>query len=401
MKRILSLLTAALLALGMKAQNVDSLTLSELKLNFVVPDIPAFKTLGTDPTNLLRPSTPKALAVSMSQFYNDRKVVIPKAFAMELSPALLISASKHTLRELQTYQKHAVINSLRISLGSSNDTNITTSGRSMSLGLRITPINKGDMQTDKAFLQEVSNHLHLFVLTEDSLRRQFAQANIDSVKRWAGSSDPNIHNIDNVVDWDDALYEKLRSDSLWLKKYNTFKTGIKSFDFDKWLAAEKEAYKKRNWNATKLDFAAAAMGSSPDSLVKSVRFKRADVWATLALRAGKNGQLLIGLNGTVYKDLKDTVRSTMNKDYYLLSVPLRYLLGTNRVKGFAEAQYQYGSSGKGTSSLYCNLGTELNIVDGFWLNFTGGVKSDLNTGVTSFVSSLNLKMTLPEKFKFF
>lgn len=401
MKRLISLLVAGVIVLGAKGQNVDSLTLSELKLNFVVPDIPAFKTLGTDPTNLLRPSTPKALAVSMSQFYNDKKIVIPQAFAMEISPALLINANSHTLRELQAYQKHAAINSLRISLGTSSDTSITTSGRSMSLGLRITPINKGDMQTDKAFLQEVSNHLHVFVLTEDSLRRQFAQANIDSVKRWAGNTDPNVHNIDNVIDWDDALYDKLRSDSLWNKKYNTFKAGIKAFDFDKWLAAEKEAYKKRNWNATKLDFAAAVMGSSPDSLVKSARFKRADAWATLALRAGKNGQVLVGVNGTIYKNLKDTVRSTMNKDYYLLSIPVRYLLGTNRVKGFAEAQYQYGSIGSGTSSLYCNLGTELNIVDGFWLNFTGGLKSDFNTGVTSFVSSLNLKLTLPEKFKFF
>lgn len=401
MKRLVVLLAAGLITLGIKAQNLDSLTLSELKLNFVVPDIPAFKTLGTDPTNLLRPSTPKALAVSMSQFYNDRKVIIPQGFAMEISPALLINANSHTLHDLQTYQKHAAINSTRISLGSSNDTSITASGRSMSLGLRITPVNKGDMQTDKAFLLEVAKQLHVFLFTEDSIRRQFAQSNIDSVKRWAGVTDPAINSIDKVVDWDFALYDKLRSDSTWLKKYNTFKTGIKSFDFDKWLAAEKEAYKKRNWNATKLDFAAAAMASSPDSLVKSVRFKRADVWATLALRAGRNGQVLIGLAGTVYKNLKDTARSTMNTDYYLLSVPVRYLLGTNRVKGFAEAQYQYASSGPGTSSLYCNLGTELNIVDGFWLNFTGGLKSDFNTGATSFVSSLNLKLTLPEKFKFF
>jgi len=131
------------------AQDVDSLAFGDLKLNFVVPDMPAFKALGTEPSTILRPSTPKALAVSLSEFYDAQKIVLPKAFAMEVSPALLWNANKKEV-ELKKYRERACINSFRLSLGTSSDTSISPSGRVMALVLNIKQIWHEDLTTDNS-----------------------------------------------------------------------------------------------------------------------------------------------------------------------------------------------------------------------------------------------------------
>ena len=40
-----------------QAQDNDKIELGKLKLNFAVPDMPAFNVLGTEHSNLLRPPT--------------------------------------------------------------------------------------------------------------------------------------------------------------------------------------------------------------------------------------------------------------------------------------------------------------------------------------------------------
>src|SRR5689334_4525690 len=120
MKKLLPVFSLLLSTLIVNAQDpkkndkeeLEDTTLSQMKLNFVVPDVPAFKILGTEPTDLLRPSTPKALAVSMSSFNDNGKMIIPKAFALEVSPSLLLNSRKGPV-ELKEYAKNAVVNSFR------------------------------------------------------------------------------------------------------------------------------------------------------------------------------------------------------------------------------------------------------------------------------------------------
>ncbi|MEJ7678402.1 MAG: hypothetical protein WKG06_11190 [Segetibacter sp.] len=150
MKRLLFLFISIAIVTIAKSQRVELLTLSKLKLNFAVPDMPAFKSLGTESSDLLRPSTVQALAITTSEFYQDRKLLLPQAFAMEISPSLLINAKKGPV-ELRKYAKRAVLNSLRFSLGSSKDSSLSPSGRNLSFGLRISLIDKGDLTTDTSY----------------------------------------------------------------------------------------------------------------------------------------------------------------------------------------------------------------------------------------------------------
>lgn len=369
-----------------------------LKLNFAVPDMPAFKTLGTEPSDLLKPSTPKALAVSMSQFYDNRQFIIPKAFAMEISPALLVNSNS---TKLSDYSKNAGINSFRISLGTSIDTILSKNGRNLALGFRITPIDEGDPVRDKVFLNNISLHLKQFRMNESVLRKEFAQTRIKELKKLDGKENvDSIKNIDQMPDWDFLLNKLIMKDSKWKEDYNSFVKDAQ--EFDKWMEGEKANRKKYLWNATKLDIALSVLSSSPDTLVKNIQFNRAQLWLTYAHRAGKNGQLMIGLNGSIYKDLADKADSTKNNVYWNASLPIRYLFGTNRIKGFLEFQEKYEIVlNTTTNNLLLNLGAELNIIDGFWVNLSGGINNNTTNGITSFIANLNVKLTMPEKFKFF
>jgi hypothetical protein len=130
---------------------IDSLV-KNLRLNFAVPDLPAFNGLEGEPSNLLRPSTPKDFSIVANEFYNGSNIIIPKTIAIEVSPITLMQYNKLTL---QVYQKNPTLYNSRVSIGTYRDsTNISR----ISLGYRTTLVNKGDIKNDKN-LKELINHL--------------------------------------------------------------------------------------------------------------------------------------------------------------------------------------------------------------------------------------------------
>jgi hypothetical protein len=366
-----------------QAQDNEKLDLGKLKLNFAVPDMPAFNVLGTEPSNLLRPSTPKELAVSFSEFFQNSRFIIPKAFALEVSPSLLINSKKGP-QQLKHYIDHQVINSLRVSIGTSVDTVLSPSGRSSGIGARISLINKGDFPRE--VMQQIADRLRIFrKQIEEHFEGEFAVRNgIDTA---------------NVVDWEAKLREEpLRSK--FDKELADTASNMAQAEFMRDIKAIKERYKRDHWNDEKLDVAVALLASSPDSLIKKLRFNRASFWLTYAAKMGSSGQLLLGIYAYTSKDLTDTNKETMNKSYQYISIPVRYFLGTNRVKAFAETQYSYVGREEAHKVLV-NLGSELNVTDGFWFTFYGGMDYNSKVGKASFVTSLNLKVTLPENFNLF
>jgi hypothetical protein len=366
------------------SQDLDSVTLSKLKLNFVVPDMPAFKALGTEPSDLLRPSTPQAFAVSVSEFYQNRQFVLPEAFAVEITPALLLNANKG-LAELQEYARHRVANSFRLSIGTASDTSLSTSGRNLSLGMRINLINKGDMVTDAEYLAGISEALGRF-------RQQVRSGTLIEFAR--------EQKIDMTqVDWEYEIFGNPQMKQAF-DAYLANEEEASQQGFSVVLDSLKDDYKKRNWNATKLDVALAVLSTSADSLIRSIRFNRTQLWVACALRAGRSGQLILGINSQISKDLRDTVSPMKDDIYFDLAIPVRYLIGTNRVKGFAEAAYSYSNRAEENKIMF-HVGTEVNPLDGLWLNFYAGVDYSIDSGNAAFITNLDLKITLPERFNFF
>lgn len=407
MKRILrwAILPVLIAPQYIYSQTPDSLTLSRMKLNFIVPDMPAFKSLGTEPSNLLRPSIPQAFAVAISEFYSQQKFIIPNSFAVEISPSLLLNAKKGNQALQDRYAKNRVLNSFRISLGSGRDTSFSPTGRNLALGFRINLVNDGEMATDMEELREISEKLGEFRIATRAIRKAFAGKYIDQVKIWAKKFNvqpereiDRAAGPDDITDWDLILDENL-SDTAWKKKYDEFVGQQRAPEFDAWFIAEKERYRKANWNANKFDLALSVLGSSKDSLLGSARFSRIDLWGTFALRSGASAQTLFGLN-VGYGSIDSLLKVNDDKKYLHLAVPVRYLVGTNRIKGFCEVQYEYLQQNKSNNGLF-NLGAEVNPLDGLWLNFYGGINFNASAGSSYFRTNLDIKITLPEKFNLF
>jgi hypothetical protein len=291
--------------------------------------------------------------------------------------------SKIGPQQLQHYIKQQVINSLRISIGTSVDTVLSPSGRSSGIGARISIINKGDFPTE--VLKQIAARLRIFrEAVSNQFMREFAIRNgIDTTQ----------------IDWEAQLQTgplKAKFD----KELSDVASNKVQADFMRDIKAIKEQFKREHWNDEKLDVAVALLASSPDSLIRKLRFNRASFWLTYAAKAGKSGQLLLGIYAHTNKDLNDTSKATMHKSYHNISVPVRYFIGTNRVKAFAETQYSYAGREEAHKVLV-NLGSELNVIDGLWFTFYGGLDYNSKLGKGSFVTSLNLKATLPENFKLF
>src|ERR1700748_2857962 len=87
---VVSVVTHAQVGDSVFIHRADSDVLQTMKLGFAVPDIPAFKALGLDPSNILRPSEVKDFALALGSFRNKGNFVVPKNLAAEVAPALLI-----------------------------------------------------------------------------------------------------------------------------------------------------------------------------------------------------------------------------------------------------------------------------------------------------------------------
>ena len=118
MKRIIYSILVLLIGIGnipLTGQSQEDTSLvKNLRLNFAVPDMPAFQLLGTNPSHILRPSTPREFAVMASDFGLNNDFALPSSFAAEIAPFILFKSNNLTLSE---YDKHSELYSLRVSVG--------------------------------------------------------------------------------------------------------------------------------------------------------------------------------------------------------------------------------------------------------------------------------------------
>jgi hypothetical protein len=152
MKRIIIILVV-LLAAG-RAWADEIATEAEKVADFDklrTPDSPAFVILGVSPTEIQRPTTPKALAVALSGFVTgqDPSISIPESFALEVAPYWLFS---HPDLDLQTYRDDHLMRPIRtfsISVGTSqtartDEMEVDHTDSDLALGVRTTLFQTGD-----------------------------------------------------------------------------------------------------------------------------------------------------------------------------------------------------------------------------------------------------------------
>ena len=358
-------------------KKADSAVLEKVKLGFAVPDIPAFKALGLDPSNILRPSEAKELALTLGSFRSDGDFIIPKNMAVEIAPALLINPW-YTLKQYQENGLLQAFTKTRLSLGTNEDKKTKTNN--LALGLRSALIDKGDFRKDRSLLRD-----SLYPL-QDTFISNINRKLVVFIQKAGG---PEKY---------DSLYSKPQQDSI----ENVIQEEVKKetkVDFDKTYNKLVENFRKRNWNAARLDFAYSLVLQSPDSLIGNAELNKHFFWLVYATRPGKNntwGQFLFNISNALY--------SSDNKMYNEFTGNFRFYAGANKVKGFIESQYQNIESPNKArlETLYAQVGVEANIFKGVWIHFGTGVLNALNgNNKSQLLSNLNLYLTFPEDFKLF
>jgi hypothetical protein len=355
-------------------KKADSAVLETVKLGFAVPDIPAFKALGLDPSNILRPSEAKDIALMFGSFRSNGNFVIPRDLAVEVTPALLFKP----WFTLQEYQKKGLLRAFtktRLSLGTSEDEG--SGVHNLSLGLRTSLVDKGDFRLDRDLLREKLYPLQdAFVVKVNNRLREIIIQSGGPLKY-------------------DSMYTKPQQDSI----LDVVQNEIGKETLDEPYNKAVEDFKKQNWNAARMDFAYSLVLQSPDSLLGDVKVYKHLFWLAYATRPGKNctwAQLLFSINNGVYR--------YQDQFYNDFTANFRFYGGVNKVKGFIEAQYRNTDSpiSPRLETLYAQIGVEANVFKGIWVHFGTGVLNGLNGDAKSqILSNLNLYLTLPENLKLF
>jgi hypothetical protein len=357
-------------------KKADTNVLSKIKLDFAVPDMPAFKALGNDPSNLLRPSSAKEIAFMVGSFRNGGNSVIPENLSVEVAPALF--KPWYTLQEYRENAGLRFLTKSRISLGS--DMNKDTKLNSLAAGLRFTFLDKADFRKDKDFLEtEIFAKQDRYTGKFEKIRNELIVKKGLKQLEFAQLSATEQTKIN-----DEAL-------ALAIKELG--------FDLDKDVANALAKYKKENWNASKIDFAYSIVAQSKDNKINNAAISKHSFWLAYAIKPGKAntwGQILLGINNNLVRDIDQKFYNEFNGN-------ARFYVGANRLKGFVESQYKnhYSSTGR-NETLYAQLGMELAIYKSIWIHFGTGVENALDgKSKSQLMGNLNLSLALPENLSLF
>jgi hypothetical protein len=348
MKRSLLLAAAGLLlALPAAAQNADSLAAS-FEVDFAVPDAPAFELLGVDPSTAVRPSSVRAFATSLSDFTGGGELFhIPRAFAVEVSPALLIAGKRLTLAR---YQDNPQLYRFRLSAATLRSE--AGSATQLALGMRMSLRDDADLRTNKEYIRDATD-------VATAINNIYVEA-----RKRMGRPDPANPRPIILTDSERQQVENI----------------LKPF---------RDRYAQTAWNASAFDISAGARASAQDSLGNGLRMEQYALWGTWAAGFGSWGQLLVGVQGGMLRDSVTTEFGTSG------SLSARFYAGTNELKIFVEGQGR--AAQHELPDWLLHAGGEARLIPRLWTNFSAGVQWD-ETRDARLVARFTVKMGTPVGF---
>lgn len=316
----------------------------DLRTKFAVPDAPAFNILSETPSDILKPASVKDIAIGFSGFLgDDNKLTLPKSFALEFAPGLLINGKNLTLDD---YRKNAWLYRLRLSLATSRMDNAKTA-TNLAFGIRVTINDESDPRTNKEYIDEATK-----------LAKEI-QDIIDERRKVLGptATIAEIENDQKLISAKKDLIDKFRV---------------------KWL--------EEKWNKNISELAVAVKASSKDSLAQNVVLSKFSFWFTTAFGIEDWGQFLFGANANSEKDL------VSNKFQSSGSLASRFYAGTNNYKVYFQIEGTLVENSK--SKWLFNSGLEIKVQENIWAEFTAGIENSNQLSQSSLVTDFKLKYGL-------
>lgn len=311
------------------------------RVDYAVPDAPAFKILGITPNVIMRPGNVREVGVTVANF-------LANGGAVEISPGLLFASPS-----LSDYQSNPFLYRLRISAA----TKSTLYGvRDYALGVRLTFIDETDLRADK--------------ILQDSLKKIGNEIGMKI----------NDFTRDNA-----ALFASNKTE--FDEKMESFLEPIHK-KYDRHIEKSRREAKLRNWNKPILELGIAGVATSMDATYKHFLQNKYGVWLTGGLPLiGESGQIVFGGRGCLE-------RGTENKlDQSSGSMAVRGYIGNNSMKGFVEVDW---TAIKNELPVFeMAIGGEFNVINGIWVEILAGV-SKQKKQLTTLTNSFNIRLATPD-----
>lgn len=325
-------------------------------LDYAVPESPAFQILGVSPDNILKPSSVKAIALNIGNYFVTNGPIIPKSLSVEISPLLLNGQAT-----LKQYNANKFLYRARFSVGTFTQND---GGYGVAEGFRFNIFDKTDLRANPALIAFFQKVLNDKAIAKRKAIQLFIKNN---------PGDPNMF---EKLDTDPDLVRTINELSLQFMPEEERKEDV--------LSNFRDSIKNADWNKAIMDVGVAVLQTSTDSLISNLKFSQVGLWTSIGLPTGKKGQVLLG--GRL-----SFVDSIDWKTIYSLGV--RYFYGSNNIKGYFQAQFDHQNN---QNNFTASLGCQFNITNGLWGQFTINLIVDEN-GKTSYQPGLNFGFGSPEK----
>jgi hypothetical protein len=318
---------------------LDSIA-TRFKIDFAVPEAPAFSLFQASKSSILRPGTVREFAALASDIVaGDGKLTVPEELGLEASPAMLIVGPRLSL---QAYQNAPWLYRLRLSAAVKRQGAALTS---LAFGLRTAVFDRADLRTNPGYLQAATGMAR-------EINDIFAEQNREAPP---------------------APGTELSLDDL---------TPERRARLDQVAERLKQRVEERAWNADILDVAAGALASARDSTGADLSLMQLAGWLTYAKGIGRWGQLLLGARASALRD-------SLTRDFSGGgSVGTRLYAGVNQYKVFLEAERRWTT---GDNESLLGAGGEARLMHGGWIQFSTGL-SWTGPGKPTLVGSATFKL---------
>lgn len=269
----------------------NDFTVDKIREDFLVPTSPAFYVLGITPDEVIRPDTPKSLALALINGI-DSKGVLQNGFAIDFAPFRLSSSRKMSIDEYRNDYSKQMLQRLQISIASTKASeDDTDESMKLALGLRVALFDKADprlsKQLDASIISTKQDEL-------DKTQLKVNHIGSDIEKKQERIEEKNKEII--LLDKQDEKVNPLKDDLKRLEheKETLIKQRIEAEDMldkisdgeaevlnDIWTKANKE-FEKKAWNATNLTIGIAPVFFSEEGYFRNLTNSGFAAYATYA-----------------------------------------------------------------------------------------------------------------------
>ena len=304
-------------------KTVDSIA-TRFKIDFAVPETPAFSLLQVSKGSILRPGTVREFAVQASSFVSsDGSVSIPKEFGLEFSPAMLIQGPRLTLDAYNRSLASHALYRMRLSAAVKRPGDRATQ---IALGIRTAFVDKADLRSNRQYVTDATE-------IATAINQLFAEQN--RVQPFTADREMTVEDL----------------------------TPDRRARMEELAKRLRKRVEDRDWNADLLEVAAGLLAGSRDTTGNDIAVNQYAAWLTYAKGLGKWGQLLLGGRAATVRDSVSTKFKSAG------TLGARLFAGVNQYKVFLEGERKLASGGD-TSML--NGGGEARFASGGWVQFSAG-----------------------------